>query len=252
MERVHEQILEAQFGPRAQAYVDSAVHARGPDLDAAQAIVEAAAPRHALDIGTGGGHLAYLLARVAPHVTATDLSHDMLAAVAAAARARGLTNIETVPAPAERLPFDDGRFDLVGCRFSAHHWRDVDAGLHEARRVLARGGTAVFIDAVSPAVPLFDTHLQAVEVLRDPSHVRDYSLAEWSAALARAGFSVASTRAFRLRLEFTSWIARMQTPAALAAAIRALQRSAAAETRAYFAIEEDGSFLLDVLLMAAT
>ena len=48
MDRVHEQILEAQFGPRAQAYVESAVHARGPDLDAVGELLQARAPRRAL------------------------------------------------------------------------------------------------------------------------------------------------------------------------------------------------------------
>jgi SAM-dependent methyltransferase len=249
MERVHEQILEAQFGPRAQAYVESAVHARGPDLDAFGELLQAQPPRRALDIGSGGGHLAYLMARYARSVTATDLSSDMLAAVAANARERGLTNVETVTAPAERLPFESGSFDFVGCRYSAHHWRDFEAGVREARRVLETGASAVFIDAVSAGWPLFDTHLQAVEVLRDTSHVRDYSAAEWTATLARARFALRGCRTWRLRMDFPTWTARMRTPGDNVRAIRALQTAAAAETRAYFEIEGDGSFLLDVLML---
>jgi SAM-dependent methyltransferase len=249
MDRVHEQILEAQFGPRAQAYVESAVHARGPDLDAVGELLQARAPRRGLDIGSGGGHLAYLMAQHVASVTATDLSSDMLAAVAATARDRGLSNVETVRAPAEQLPFESGRFDFVGCRFSAHHWRDLEAGLREARRVLEAGSTAVFIDAVSSGWALFDTHLQAVELLRDTSHVRDYSAAEWLAGLARGGFALQNSHTWRLRMDFPTWTARMRTPADNVTAIRALQAAAAAETRAYFAIEADGSFLLDVLML---
>ena len=77
----------------------------------------------------------------------------------------------------------DGAFDFLACRYSAHHWRDLDAGLRQARRVLRPNAAAVFIDAVSPGAPLLDTHLQAVELLRDTSHVRDYSVAEWTAAI---------------------------------------------------------------------
>ena len=58
----------------------------------------------------GGGHVAYLLARHARKVTATDLSPEMLAAVAETARSRGLHNIETAEASADRLPFADGAF----------------------------------------------------------------------------------------------------------------------------------------------
>ncbi len=248
-ERAHEQILTAQFGPRAQAYVESAVHANGPDLETVADVLRAAAPGRALDVGAGGGHLSYLMARHAAHVTATDLSSEMLAAVAATARQRGLDNVDTRVAPAERLPFADASFDFVGCRFSAHHWRDFDAGLREARRVLTDGHAAVFVDAFSSGQPMFDTHLQAVELLRDTSHVRDYSLAEWSASLARARFAVRQTHTWRLRMDFPTWTARMQTPTENVQAIRALQAAAAADTRAYFAIEADGSFLLDVVLM---
>jgi ubiquinone/menaquinone biosynthesis C-methylase UbiE len=245
----HEQLVEAQFGPRAKAYVESAVHAGGEDLDRLEALAQAAAPRHALDLGCGGGHVAYRLARHAASVTACDLSADMLAAVAATARTRGLMPIETVQAPAEQLPFEDARFDFLGCRFSAHHWGDLDAGLREARRVLQPGATAVFIDAISPGTAILDTHVQAVELLRDPSHVRDYTPGEWCAALTRAGFALRASRSWRLHLDFATWIARMRTAQAHVEAIICLQRAASRQTRAHFAIEADGSFMLDALLL---
>ena len=77
MNRAHEQVVDAQFGPRAKAYVDSAVHARGPDLEALEAVVSGVRPARALDLGTGGGHVAYLMARYAGSVTASDLSPNV-------------------------------------------------------------------------------------------------------------------------------------------------------------------------------
>jgi ubiquinone/menaquinone biosynthesis C-methylase UbiE len=245
-QRGHHALVDSQFGPRAQAYVDSAVHSAGPDLDALAGIVQAASPMRALDVGTGGGHVAYLIARYAQLVTATDLSDDMVAVVARTARERGLDNVEVIKAPVEHLPFENGWFDFVGCRFSAHHWTDLDAGLREARRVAKDGAPAIFIDAYSPGRALLDTHLQAVELLRDMSHVRDYSTAEWSDSLTRAGFSVRNCQTWRLRLEFSSWISRMRTPEDNVRAIRALQAAAPQETRRHFGIESDGSFMLDV------
>ncbi|WP_442579016.1 class I SAM-dependent methyltransferase [Mesorhizobium sp. ASY16-5R] len=252
MNKVHEKAVEAQFGPRARAYVESAVHAQGADLEALDGIVQAARPPHALDLGAGGGHVSYVMARHAARVTAADLSSEMLAAVRATALQKGLGNIETVQAPAEKLPFDDASFDFLGCRYSAHHWRDFVGGLRQARRVLKSGGRAVFIDAFASGQALFDTHLQAVELLRDTSHVRDYTAAEWIGALGRAGFALAGCRTWRLRMDFPTWTARMRTPDENARAIRILQSAASAETRAYFAIEADGSFLLDVLMIEAT
>ncbi len=249
--QAHDQLVDAQFGPRAQAYVTSAVHSQGADLDALEAIARRERPARALDLGTGGGHVAY---RLAPHVgemTAVDLSPGMLAAVRATAQEKGLANLRTVECPAERLPFEGGQFDLLACRFSAHHWRDMEAGLPEARRALRPGATAIFIDACAPAAAALDTHLQAVELLRDPSHVRDYSVSEWVAALNRAGFAPQALKTWQLRMDFPIWTARMATPPESVDAIRTLQRGAARETKMHFAIEDDGSFLLDVLMIEA-
>src|SRR5690606_4010542 len=127
------------------------------------------------DLGCGGGHVSL---RVAPHVakvSAIDLSAEMLAAVERVAAERKLANVTTRRCAAEALPFADASFDVVLSRFSAHHWSDLDAGLREARRVLRRGGLAMLVDSISPGSPLLDTHLQAMEVLRDPTHVRNYS-----------------------------------------------------------------------------
>jgi ubiquinone/menaquinone biosynthesis C-methylase UbiE len=252
MVEAHEQVVEAQFGPRARAYVESAVHAHGADLNAIETLARELRPEAALDLGAGGGHVSYTMARHARRVVAADLSREMLAAVAATARDKGLSNIETVEAPAERLPFEDATFDFVASRFSTHHWRDFEAGLREARRALKHGGRAAFVDAYAPGPALFDTHLQAVELLRDHSHVRDYTFAQWLDALAQAGFAVEACRTWRLRMDFPVWIARMRTPDENVKAIRALQIAASAETKAHFAIEPDGSFLLDVLMIEAS
>ena len=79
--------------------------------------------------------------------------------------------------------------------------------------------------------------------------MRDYTLAEWSASLARAGFAVGTVRTWRLHLDFSSWIARMRTPDILVAAIKALHAAAPREVRAHYAIEADGSFTIDTMMI---
>lgn len=240
-------VVEAQFGPRAEAYLQSAVHSQGQDLAAFAALLaEGGAGARLLDLGCGGGHMAFAAAPHVGEVVAYDLSAEMLAVVARAAGERSLGNILTEQGAAKSLPFPDTSFDWVASRFSAHHWSDWTAGLREAFRVLKPGGRGVFIDVISPGLPVLDTYIQTVEVLRDTSHVRDYARAEWEAALAGAGFVTQSTRSHRLRMEFASWIARMRTPEPLAIAIRALQGAMAEPVRRHFGIEADGSFMIDV------
>jgi ubiquinone/menaquinone biosynthesis C-methylase UbiE len=251
MNRPHQAIIDDQFGPRASAYVTSLVHSSGADLDAIEALAQEVRPPCALDLGAGGGHVAYRLAVHARRVVAADISARMLGAVAETAAGRRLANVETRVAAAERLPFANDAFDLLASRFSAHHWADLDAGLAEARRVLRPGAPAVFVDIVSPGSPALDTHLQAVELLRDTSHVRDYALTEWISALGRAGFAMRRLTTWRVAIDFTSWIERMATPAPAVAAILGLQAAASDATRAHFAILADGSFELDAAMIEA-
>ncbi|HWL83016.1 MAG TPA: methyltransferase domain-containing protein [Roseomonas sp.] len=236
-----------QYGIRAQDYVTSAVHSSGADLDQIEAALRGQTEARVLDLGCGGGHVSY---RVAPHVAqvvACDVTPGMLEAVAATAAERGLTNIVTRQAPAERLPFPDAAFDAVLCRFTTHHWQDMEAGLREARRVLKPGQQALFIDTVAPANPVLDSHLQAIELLRDASHVRNYTVAQWVAALSRAGFALEGIITRRLRMEFPSWTARTRTPQAHAEAIRSLLKAAPASVQEHFAAGPDGSFDIEAV-----
>jgi ubiquinone/menaquinone biosynthesis C-methylase UbiE len=249
MAKAHDALVTAQFGPRADAYVESAVHAKGEDLAALDKSLETIRPERALDLGCGGGHVAYALARHAAHVAAVDLSPEMLGAVAQTARARGLTNIETHCASVDRLPFADASFDCVVTRYSAHHWRDFAGGLREARRVARPGAPLIFMDVFTPGAALLDTHLQTLELLRDTSHVRNYTLSEWCDALARAGVCVTAIRTWRLDLEFESWIARMRTASVFVAAIKALQAAAPDDVRRHFSVRDNGSFTIDTMMI---
>jgi ubiquinone/menaquinone biosynthesis C-methylase UbiE len=245
----HEGVVQKQFGERAAAYLSSAVHAQGAEFERLRSIVAAVPAARVLDLGAGAGHVAFQVAPVAAEVVAYDLSADMLGVVAAAAQDRGLGNIHTQQGVAEQLPFADASFDVVLSRFSAHHWSDLGLALREVRRVLKPGGKLAFVDVCAPGLPLLDTHLQTMEVLRDTSHVRNYAPAEWLRQLGDAGLVVEGQVRQRLRLEFTSWVERMRTPEIFRQAIRQLQQAAGQEVRDYFEIGADGSFSIDVLVL---
>lgn len=247
----HDDLVTQQYDSRAQAYLDSAVHAAGTDLDLIERIVGPLPNGVALDMGCGGGHVTFRLAPLVGKVVAYDLSAPMLAVVAEEAAHRGLGNVVTKQGAAEALPCPPASFDVVATRYSAHHWRDMPAGLASMHKVLKRGGLALFSDVIAPNSPLRDTWLQSLELLRDPSHVRNASLSDWRRLLEEVGFTLAEVFTFRLRLEFATWIERMRTPPEHVAAIRALQRCASAEVSDYFAFETDGSFTLDTALIVA-
>lgn len=241
--RPHAQTVREQFDPQAAAYLSSTVHAAGPDLDWVRAawLTHLGAPARALDAGCGAGHLGFALARCGAAVAALDPSPAMLATVAAEAGRTGLP-IETCLGRADALPFATACFDLVATRYSAHHWHDLPVALRAFHRVLCSGGRLLVIDVLGAEDPLVDTHLQAMELLRDPSHLRNRAAGEWRRLLADAGFEVVEEKTWPLRLVFDAWIARMRTPDLKRQAILALQADAPAEVRAALDIAADGSF----------
>ncbi len=172
------------WSERARAYVDSDAHREGEDLDLLVEWAEGA--RTALDVATGGGHVARRL------------------------REAGLDVITCDPAPgmgpdvvchAEHLPFDDASFDVVACRTAAHHFTDVAASLREMARVAA--DRVLLVDTVN-----MGDEIEEAERLRDPSHVRNYSDAEWRALVAAAGLAVGDLRLLSHTFDFAAWLAR--------------------------------------------
>lgn len=247
----HHDNVERQFGSQASAYLTSAVHASGRDLERLSERLSAFPHAKLLDMGCGAGHASFIAAAKVKEVVAYDLSDQMLAVVNDAAKTRGIANVTTRQGYAEALPFEEETFEVVISRYSAHHWHDVGKALREVRRVLKPGGSVIFMDVMSPGHPVLDIWLQTVEALRDTSHVRNYSSGEWLSLFNDAGLSTENLLCDRLSLEFTSWIARMRTPQVLADAIRAYQQSASDEVQRYFELAQDGSFVSDIVMLEA-
>jgi ubiquinone/menaquinone biosynthesis C-methylase UbiE len=241
-----QQLTVNQFGSSAERYLSSAVHAKGADLEKVASVVREKPCAKALDLGCGAGHVAFALAQGgAPRIVAYDPSSEMLTVVAREAARRGHAAIETKVGAAELLPFEDGSFDLVVTRYSAHHWANVPLALEECARVTAMGGRLIVIDVVAPEDPLLDTSLQVVEFLRDSSHVRDYRVSEWRKMQRAAGFAVSSVNGWKIAIDFPTWIARIGTSPARIAALQTVILDFPAEARDYFKIVAGFSFEID-------
>lgn len=247
----HTRKVEEQFGRVANAYLSSTVHSQGADLLAVAEKLSATPNATVLDLGCGAGHLSFAVAPHVKSVIAYDLSSEMIEVVSHEAERLNLRNIVTRQGRAEEIPFDNASFDWVCTRYSAHHWMDIRQALREVRRILKPNGTLIVIDVCAPASPLLDTHLQAIELLRDASHVRDYAFAEWSSMLVEQELQVRTHRLWKLPLDFRTWVGRMQTPSVYVDAIRSLLEKAPHEVLHYFQIAEDGSFMPDAIYIEA-
>jgi SAM-dependent methyltransferase len=188
------------WSERAEAFRQSVVHREGPDLDLVVEWCEPGPGVVALDVATGGGHVARRLRDAGCEVVSVDPAPGMQA---------------TVVARAEDLPFVDGSFDVVACRIAAHHFDDVRAAVGEMARVTR--------DRVVVEDNLFTSdEFELAEKLHDPTHVRCYTEDEWRSFFGESGLEVDAREVFERWQSVDAWLARTETPADDAARVREL------------------------------
>jgi SAM-dependent methyltransferase len=179
---------------------DSPTHKAGPDLDR---VIELCEPRTgvtAIDVATGGGHVARRLRERGANVVTLDPAPGMQPDVVA----RG-----------EEIPFADESFDVAVCRIAAHHFDDVELAVREMARV-AR-------DRVVVQDNLFQSEqVEEAERLHDPTHVRCYTEDEWRGFFEVAGLRVEELEIMSRRLPLEPWLERAETPPGDAERVREL------------------------------
>ena len=120
--------------------------------------VKASHPSTILDLATGTGDLAILLARNCPaaHVTGIDLSEQMLAIGRHKVMQAGLAERITLEqGDAENLPVTDNSFDAATVAFGVRNFENIEKGLSEIFRALRPGGAVYVLEFGMPQNRLF-------------------------------------------------------------------------------------------------
>jgi len=176
------------------------------------ALGEAAGGR-LLDVACGPGVVTAALAPNAASVTAFDATEAMLDRARDRCAKAGLSNVEFRSGDAESLPFGDAAFDGVVTRAAIHHFAHPQRALDEMFRVLRPGGAAVLLDVISAEDARESDLHNAVERLRDPSHVRMLPPSELDDAVVRAGFRGIDTASWDMGRELEEWLSIVDDPA---------------------------------------
>ncbi|MEO1694869.1 MAG: methyltransferase domain-containing protein [Pseudomonadota bacterium] len=264
-------LVQRQFGANAANYVTSPVHAKGKSLDRLVALTDPQPTWRCLDVATATGHTAFAFAPHVAHVTASDITPEMLDEARKVAASRELANVAFAAADAENLPFDDAAFDLVTCRIAPHHFPDCGRFVREVVRVLKPGGTFALCDNIAPDAVTFPdlaapdaaaAAYNAFEKTRDPSHARALSAVEWSTLAADAGLTIAHSERLDKAMSFNRWCTTMSVAPEVKATLRAdllepqsalasFVRPSAISTDDEDATTDDISFTLTELVMIA-
>lgn len=178
----------SDWSSRAEVYRNAPEQREGADLDLIVAWAKGC--ETALDVATGGGHVARRLRAAGVEVVSSDPAPGMQ---------------PDVICRAEDLPFADGAFDLVVSRIAPHHFDDIAAAVAEMARVSAR--LVVVEDTL-----FVSERVEEAEKLRDPTHVRSYSEEEWRRMLEAAGLDIEQAERFEKRHPLEEWLDRSETP----------------------------------------
>ena len=218
--------VQSQFGAVAAAYVTSAGHAGGDDLDQLLAWGRALRPRRVLDVATGAGHTALAFAGLGARVTAFDLTEAMLRTARGFLTERGAADVRFVAGDVEALPFRAGTFDVVTCRIAAHHFANVGPAVRQIAATVRPGGSFLVQDILGHDDAGASAFITEVERRRDPSHVRAYRAAEWKAILKGAGLTVMDDVVLRKGRPWEDWTTRTDMSAEAKAALETFVKAA--------------------------
>ena len=110
-------------------------------------------PQQILDIATGTGDFALLLAkRIKPqHIVGADISEGMMAVGREKVKDEGLQNVISFQhEDCMQLSFPDGSFDAVTSSYGVRNFQNLDKGLQEMQRVLRPGGHLLIVELTPP------------------------------------------------------------------------------------------------------
>ena len=202
----HDNRVRDEFTRQAETFSASSAIS---DAALTQRFVDAlgeAAGGSVLDVACGPGILSAAVAKTARNVVAFDLTPQMLKKAAQRCNEVGLTNVSFREGTANELPFADAAFDAVVTRLSVHHFERPAQVMSEIFRVLRPGGRFVIADVISSEVPAESELQNAIEILRDPSHVRMLPGSELTALVREAGFAIEHLATWDKPREFEEWM----------------------------------------------
>ena len=101
-----------------------------------------------------------------------------------------LENIIFREGNAQAMPFEDASFDGVVTRLAIHHFTKPQGVMNEVFRVLKPGGRAIIVDVIVSKNPEEAALQNAIEIIRDPSHIRTLPEAELIGSINAAGLEI--------------------------------------------------------------
>lgn len=185
----HDTEILDQFTRQAEPFARRHGYNKDALLDLMADCAEVTPDDDVLDVACGPGIISCFFAKRSRHVRGLDFVPAMLERARRYQQEQGVANVSWEQGSSTELPFAAEAFDCVVTRFSFHHFLEPAAALAEMKRVAKPGGTVVVCDVI-PGEEVQE-RFNEWEILRDPSHTRALTQAEFEMLGEAGGLEVA-------------------------------------------------------------
>jgi len=211
----HQELVRAEFSRQAEAMASAPAFSAAAIIDRFKEAIASKASGVMLDLACGPAILLASLASTMRLSVGVDATPKMIQMARAKCRAASTANTHFVESLAEDLPFAAAAIDCVVTRLSIHHFLDPLVVLREVKRVLKPDGLLVIGDLTSSEDPTESRLHNALEQLRDPSHIRMLPESELLQIVNAAGFRVIATGHWLQQRQFKEWAAIVENARSL-------------------------------------
>jgi ubiquinone/menaquinone biosynthesis C-methylase UbiE len=216
----HESAILDQFTRQAEPFVRRHAHHNAGLLNAMVSCAAVTPQDTVLDVACGPGIVSCFFARHARHVTGLDIVPAMIDRAKRFADEDKVDNLSWRLGSCADLPFEGGGFDRVVTRFSFHHFLEPQKALDQMKRVAQPGGVVLVCD-VAPR-PEVQEQFNDWEILRDPSHTRALTEAEFDHLGRQAGLEPFRKNLYPLEMDLENLLSSSFPEPGNADRIRAL------------------------------
>lgn len=165
-----------------------------------------------MDLGCGTGILTVAMAPYVKTLIAVDVTEKMIRETMDRCKSKQLENVRYITSNSEKIPVATGSVDKIVIRLGFHHFYNIPHVMRELLRILKQDGLLVIADIITSSDPSIGKLHNAIEKLRDPSHVQLYSEDDFIDLASRYNLKVMEQYNYHVERTYSEWLDITQSP----------------------------------------
>lgn len=202
----HQRQIKEEFSRQANTFSDAAALTDSGVVDRIRSAAGLGDKLRVLDVGCGPGIVTEALAGNGHGVIALDITPEMVHRARQRCQDSGFFNVHYIIGQAEKLPFEEASFNAVVTRLTIHHFADPGVECSDMARITRSKGRLIVADIISSENADESELHNALEKLRDPSHVSMISSNAMKDLVETTGLKIIQEDHWTMQREFGEWM----------------------------------------------